>query len=103
LLSAATNSSRNFGAHDGTESLPSPTAKRDKAAALKPIKRVLKWYGEPRSVVIDGFCSYSAVNEIGVADRHEVGARLSNRAEYSHQTFRRRERAMQWFRRMKTL
>jgi len=43
------------------------------------------------------------MNEIGVADRHEVGARLNNRAENSHQPFRRRERAMQRFRSMKTL
>ena len=37
------------------------------------------------------------------ADRHEVGGRLNNRAENSHQPFRRRERAMQRFRSMKTL
>jgi D-galactarolactone cycloisomerase len=40
--------------------------------------------------------SYSAVmKEIGTAHRHEVGGRLNNRAENSHQPFRRRERAMQ--------
>ena len=49
-------------------------------------------------------CSYSAaLNEIGNADRHEVGGRLNNRAENSHQPFRRRERAMQRFRSIKTL
>ena len=37
------------------------------------------------------------------AARHEVGERLNNRAENSHQPFRRRERAMQRFRSMKTL
>jgi DDE domain len=41
--------------------------------------------------------------ELGIADRHEVGRRLNNRAENSHQPFRRRERAMQRFRSMKTL
>ncbi len=56
------------------------TAKRDKAAALKLLKRIMKKYGQQRSVVTDGLCSYSAaVNEIGVADRHEVGGRLNNR------------------------
>jgi putative transposase len=40
---------------------------------------------------------------IGIADRHEVGRRLNNRAENSHQPFRRRERAMQLFRSIKTL
>ncbi len=39
----------------------------------------------------------------GNADRQEVGGRLNNRAENSHQPFRLRERAMQRFRSMKTL
>jgi putative transposase len=80
------------------------TAKRDRAAALKLLKRVMKKYGQPRSVVTDGLCSYpAAMKEIGNADRHTVGCRLNNRAENSHQPFRRRERAMQGFRSMKTL
>jgi putative transposase len=37
------------------------------------------------------------------AERHEVGGRLNNRAENSHQPFRRRERAMQRFRSLETL
>jgi putative transposase len=44
-----------------------------------------------------------SLKEIGAADRHEVGGRLNNRAENSHQPFRRREQAMQRFRSMKTL
>jgi hypothetical protein len=80
------------------------TAKRDKAAALKFLKRIMKKYGQPRRVVTDGLCSYpAAMKEIGNADRHEVGRRLNNRAENSHQPFRRRERAMQRFRSAKTL
>ena len=43
------------------------------------------------------------MKEISAADRHEVGGRLNNRAENSHQPFRRRERAMQRVRSMKTL
>jgi putative transposase len=43
------------------------------------------------------------MDEIGNADRHEVGRRLKNRAENSHPPFRRRERTMQRFRSMKTL
>ena len=80
------------------------TAKRDKAAALKLLKRVMKKYGAPRAVVTDGLRAYSAaMSEVGNADRQEVGRRLNNRAENSHQPFRRRERAMQRFRSMKTL
>jgi segregation and condensation protein B len=44
-----------------------------------------------------------AMKEINATDRHKVGGRLNNRAENSHQPFRRRERAMQRFRNMKTL
>jgi putative transposase len=80
------------------------TAKRDKAAALKFLKRIMKKYGRPKSVVTDGLCSYpAAMKEIGNADRHEVGRRLNNRAENSHQPVRRRERAMRRFRSAKTL
>ena len=50
------------------------TSKRDKAAALKLLKRILKKYGRPRKIVTDGLCSYSAaMKEVGAAaDRHEV-------------------------------
>ena len=43
------------------------------------------------------------MQEIGNADRQQTGRRLNNRAENSHQPFRRRERAMQRFRSKKTL
>ena len=60
----------------------------------------MKKYGAPRSIVTDGLRAYSAgMNEFGVAaERHEVGGRLNNRAENSHQPLRRRERAMRRFR-----
>ena len=80
------------------------TANRDEAAALKLLKRIMKKFGRPRTIVTDGLraCS-AAMKEVGNADRQEVGGRLNNRAENSHQPFRRRERAMQRFRSMKTL
>jgi len=40
---------------------------------------------------------------IGNADRHKTGRWLNNRAENSHQPFRRRERAMAKFRSSKSL
>ncbi len=90
--------------HEGEVLESVVTVKRDKAAALKFLRRIMKKYGRPRSVVTDGLCSYpAAMKEIGNADRREVGRRLNNRAENSHQPFRRRERAMQRFRSMKTL
>jgi putative transposase len=90
--------------HEGEVLEAVVTTKRDKAAALKLLKRIMKKYGSPCSVVTDGCGAYSAaMNEIGAVDRHEVGRRLNNRAENSHQPFRRREQAMQRFRCMKTL
>ena len=91
--------------HEGEVLEAVVTARRDKGAALNLIKRLLKKYGAPRSIVTDGLRAHSAaMDQIGVAaDRHEVGGRLNNRAENSHQPFRRRERAMLRFRSMKTL
>jgi putative transposase len=68
------------------------------------IKKAMKRFGSPKTVVTDGLRSYgAALKEIGAADRQEVGRWLNNRAENSHQPFRRRERAMERFRRMKSL
>ena len=51
----------------------------------------------------DGLKSYSAaMNNIGDAEKQEVGRHSNNRAENSHLPFRRRDRAMLRFRRMKT-
>jgi putative transposase len=90
--------------HEGEVLESVVTAKRDKAAALKFLKRIMKKYGRSQPIVTDGFCLYAAaVKEVGIDSRHKVGRRLNNRAENSHQPFRRRERAMQRFRSMKTL
>ena len=90
--------------HEGEVLEAVVTATRDKAAAVKFLKWIMKKYGRPRKIVTDGLCAYSAaMNEIGTADGQEVGPRLNNRAENSHQPFRRRERAMQRFRSVKTL
>ena len=64
----------------------------------------MKRHGKPKAIVTDGLRSYTAaMNEIGNADRQEVGRWTNNRAENSHQPFRRRERAMLRFRQMKSL
>ena len=90
--------------HEGEVLEAVVTTKRDKPAALKLLKRIMKKYGSPCSVVTDGCGAYSAaMKEIGSADWHELGLRLNNRAENSHQPFRRREPAMQRFRSLKTL
>ena len=90
--------------HEGEVLEAVVNAKRDKAAALKLLKRIMKKYGQPRKIVTDGLRAYSAaMKAIGNSDRQEVGRGLNNRAENSHQPFRRRERAMQRFRSMRTL
>ena len=90
--------------HEG-EILESYVAKtRDKSAALAFMKKALKRHGSPASIVTDGLKSYrAAMNDLGNAEKQEVGRHANNRAENSHLPFRRRERAMLRFRRMKTL
>jgi putative transposase len=91
--------------HEGEVLESFVTTTRDKAAALKFIKKALKRHGRPRAIVTDGLRSYgAALKQIGGADlKAPVGRWNNNRAENSHLPFRRRERAMQRFRRMKTL
>jgi len=90
--------------HEGEVLETVVTTKRDTAAALKFLKRIMKKYGRPRNVVTDGFALYpAAMKEIGNADRHEVWPSLKQSRENSHQPFRRRERQLQLFRRARTL
>ena len=64
----------------------------------------MKRHGNPHSLVTDKLRSYgAAMKVVGNADKRETGRWLNNRAENSHQPFRRRERAMIRFRRMRTL
>ncbi|MXP08637.1 IS6 family transposase [Pseudoblastomonas halimionae] len=80
------------------------TKTRDKKAALRFMKKVLKRHGSPAEITTDGLRSYrSAMSELGNADKQEVGRWANNRAENSHLPFRRRERVMLRFRQMRTL
>ncbi len=80
------------------------TKRRDRRAALRFLRKTMKRYGRPKVVVTDRLRSYgAAMNVIGNADRQETGRWLNNRAENSHQPFRRRERAMAKFRSAKSL
>ena len=73
--------------------------RRDKAAAVKLLRRLLKRQGfAPNVVVTDKLRSYGAALQlVGFSGRHEQGVRANNRAENSHQPVRRRERKMQGF------
>src|ERR1700752_1600456 len=82
--------------HEGEVLESFVTKDRDKAAALKFIKKAMKRHGRPEAIVTDGLRSYgAALKEIGAADRQEIVRWKNNRAENSHQPFRRRERAME--------
>jgi putative transposase len=76
----------------------------DGKGALKSLKKTMRKHGRPEVIVTDRLRSYgAALREIGLADRQETGRWVNNRAENSHLPFRRRERAMLCFRRMRSL
>jgi len=90
--------------HEGEVLESFATRTRDKATALKFMKKAMKRHGKPEAIVTDRVRSYgAAMNELGNGEKRQVGRWENNRAENSHLPFRRRERAMQRFRRMKTL
>ncbi len=74
-------------------------SRRNKAAALKLMRKLLKKQGYvPCSIVTDKLPSYgAALRELGFSRKHVTGRRKNNRAENSHQPVRRRERKMQRF------
>ena len=73
--------------------------RRDKTAAVKLIRKLLKKQGlAPDVLVTDKLRSYGAAKSaMGLSARHEQGLRRNNRTENSHQPTRRRERKMQRF------
>ena len=72
-------------------------SKRNKHAALKLMRKLLKKYGfVPDQLITDDLRSYAAAaHDLGISARHERGRWKSNRVENSHQPTRRRERKMQ--------
>jgi len=90
--------------HEGEVLEVYASKRRDRKAALKFLKRAMKRYGSPWSIVTDRLPSYrAALKTIGAPGRQECKRWLNNRAENSHQPFRRREGAMARFRDIKTL
>jgi putative transposase len=77
---------------------------RDKKAALKFLRKLMKRHGRPEELVTDRLHSYgAALKVLGIQDKRVTDRWENNRAENSHQPFRRRERAMLRFRRMHSL
>ncbi len=74
-------------------------SRRDKKAALKLMRKLLKKQGfVPDAFVTDKLPSYgAALSDLGLSKRHDFGGRKNNRAENSHLPVRQRERRMQGF------
>ena len=73
--------------------------RRNRKAALKFLRKLLKRHGQSDVITTDKLPSYgAAMKEIGNLSRQDTGHWKNNRAENSHQPFRRRERAMHGFR-----
>ena len=90
--------------HEGEVLESFVTRTRDRKAALKFIRKAMKRHGRPDRLVTDRLRSYgAALKDAGRGDDREIGRWANNRAENSHLPFRRRERAMQRFRRMRSL
>ena len=90
--------------HEGEVLEAFVTKRRDRKTALGFLRKAMKRYGRPEVIVTDRLRSYrAAMREIGNEARQETGRWLNNRAENSHQPFRRRERAMAKFRSPATL
>lgn len=75
-------------------------SKRNRKAALKLMRKLLKRQGfVPDAIVTDRLRSYgAALRDLGLTNRHEMGDRMNNRAEVSHQPTRQRERQRRRFR-----
>ena len=90
--------------HEGEVLEVYATKRRDREAALRFLRRAMKRYGRPASIITDRLRSYrAAMKVIGNEGRQEIKRWLNNRAENSHPPFRRRERAMAKFREVRTL
>jgi putative transposase len=90
--------------HEGEVLESFVTKRRDRIAAFKFLRKTMKRHGRVHVFVTDNLRSYgAAMKVIGNVDKQETCRWLNNRAENSHQPFRRRERAMLRFRRMRTL
>ena len=92
--------------HEGEVLEAYVTKRRDRRAALKFLKRTMKRYGAPWSIVTERLRSYrAAMKVLGNAGRAGLRslAEQPSRAENSHLPFRRREGAMARFRDIKTL
>ena len=90
--------------HDGEVVEGVVTKRRDRRAAREFLTRAMKRDGRPASIVTDRLpSSRAAMQVIGNEGGQETRRWRNNRAEHSHQPFRRREGAMARVRDIQTL
>lgn len=103
--------------HEGEVLESVVTKRRDKRAALKLLRKLIRRFVKPQTIITDKLKSYgAALRELGVSGQDTNGRWINNRAENSHSLpgsglftnhekgpFRRRERAMQRFKLMRSL
>ncbi len=90
--------------HEGEVLEAYVSKKRNKKAALKFLRKIIRRYGKPEAIITDRMASYkAALRELSMLRLQKIGRYLNNRAENSHLIFRRRERAMKYFKSMRSL
>lgn len=90
--------------HEGTILDCVVTKKRNRKAAKRVLKKLVKSYGKPQEIVTDKLKSYrAALKEFGLHHLQNTEQYKNNQVENSHLHFRRRERGINKFRLMKSL
>jgi len=80
------------------------TKRRNRQAALKFLRKIMKRHGPSQTIITDKLRSYkAAMRQLGNMNKQDTTKHHNNQAENSHQPFRRRERAMNKFRAEKSL
>ena len=90
--------------HEGEVLESFVTKTRDRKAALKFLRTLMKRHGKAKTIVTDKLRSYgAALRSLSVSGHQNQGRHINNLIENSHLPFRRRERAMLRFRQMRCL
>lgn len=90
--------------HEGEVLESFVTKRRDRKAALKFLRKLMRKHGRTDEIVTDRLKSYgAALRDLNAPQKQNTGRWMNNRAENSHLPFRRRERAMLRFRQMRCL
>lgn len=90
--------------HEGTVLDCYVSKRRNRRAALKVLKTIVKRYGRPKEIVTDKLKSYkAALRDLNMQCLQNTEQYKNNQVENSHLHFRRRERGMNKFRSMRSL